>query len=335
MRETMPKRRRAQREPSSSSFRDRLDELLASMGRTAHIANILAICFLLFVTAALYTDWTGSAGRFIASLLLSTAGGAVTVLVIFFLIICTARLFHRNLESPLKDFCGVFFIYMFLALLLGLNKMTGGENEAAFPYLASGYFGSLLSTAAYKKTGVLGTFIMGLLFIYLSMAFFNIHIMRYLKLPELHIPAFNFKRKKKDAARRGAGDAELCEDEDPSEACGDNDIDNEADEEAPNIAKCERSGSYFNYDEEETSGGNGGTDAEDEENVDYNDPDSFRKTDGSGPAVIQDPNFSLDGQGQNELSREYSLRLPTFSDLRNRTRTKWTKTAPSRSATRS
>ena len=65
------------------------------------------------------------------------------------------------LASPmngwLRHLCGMFFIFIFLSMTLGLNRLTGGERELALPFLAAGKFGYGMSSAIYKSTGILGT----------------------------------------------------------------------------------------------------------------------------------------------------------------------------------
>ncbi len=306
MRENTPPRRRGQGAPSPS-FRERLDETLAQMGRAARIANILAVLFLLFVTASLYTGWTGSAGRAIADFLLAVFGGAVVIPILYLLYICAAMLFRREQRAPLKRFLGIFFVFLFFALLLGLNKMTGGENALRFQYLSAGYFGSLLSTLAYKKTGVLGTFIIGLLFLYLSTICFDIHITQHLKLPEIKWPLFSFKSKRKNGRHSGndRGDRNTYVDSGDSEDEDTGEDDEDDGDDAPNITKCENSGSYFKYDEEENTAARQDVDGElsDEDGLDYNDPESFTVPEENGAAAIQDPNFNLDANGAKRIKQ--------------------------------
>lgn len=209
MREKSAGRRREQKEPSVS-MRERFSESLQHLQRAGRIANLLTIFFLLFLIAALYTPWTGQGGAFLAHALLSSAGGAVIIPILFLLYVSVLTILRKDMSGLVKQGCGTFFIFMLASLLLGLNRLTGGEELTRFPYLAAGDAGIAISTAAYKTTGVLGTFITGLLFLYFAMLFFNIHIVSYLKLPNISLPSFSRTGKRGRGSGKEIRDCGTC-----------------------------------------------------------------------------------------------------------------------------
>lgn len=312
MREKSAGRRREQKEPSVS-MRERFSESLQHLQRAGRIANLLTIFFLLFLIAALYTPWTGQGGAFLAHALLSSAGGAVIIPILFLLYVSVLTILRKDMSGLVKQGCGTFFIFMLASLLLGLNRLTGGEELTRFPYLAAGDAGIAISTAAYKTTGVLGTFITGLLFLYFAMLFFNIHIVSYLKLPNISLPSFSRTGKRGRGAAKKSETAELANTHD-DEGYDDEEAIEEEEEYAPNIAACKASGDYFNYEEEQADAAQlrfgGGHPQEEElpqdglafeEEVDYNDPSTL--ADDDAPVLIQDPSFNLDGRAARRVKQ--------------------------------
>ena len=291
MREKAPMRRRAAKAPSKS-IRERLAEPFANIGSAVKIANIIVMLFTLYIIASLYTPWTGDGGAGIAASLLASVGGSVVVPLLFVLYLSLSYLFSREVRCFFRQFLGTALVFLLASLLLGLNRLTGGEDLLRFPCLSAGAFGHLLSLAVYKTTGVLGTLIIGLLLIYFTLLFYNIHIFSYIKLPKIVLPSFS-RRKKKETLK-----------EELNEYGYESHRKNRG---APNIMECGE-GDYFACeddrsedpeeedaygDEEDGDISEDGSD-NDEENIDYNDPDSVRiAAAGTAPATIQDPNFSL------------------------------------------
>ncbi|MDO4560990.1 MAG: DNA translocase FtsK 4TM domain-containing protein [bacterium] len=305
MREKAPARRRAAKEPSRS-VKERLAESFANIRPAVKIANIIVLLLTLYIIASLYTTWTGEGGARIAAFLLAVAGGSVIVPLLFVLYLSLSRFLSREIRGFFRQLCGTFFVFLLASLLLGLNQLTGGEDLLRFPYIAAGAFGHLLSLIIYKTTGVLGTFIIGLLLIYFALIFYNIHIFSYIKLPKITSPSFGRRhKKKKDAVK---GEFEEYGREAPRRDKG-----------APNIMECGE-GDYFacadgggkeedgeEYYEEEDGEPSGGGDYADED-IDYNDPESVRragalKSGSTASAVIQDPNFNLEDSAAGRIKQ--------------------------------
>ena len=291
MREKAPMRRRAAKAPSKS-IRERLAEPFANIGSAVKIANIIVMLFTLYIIASLYTPWTGDGGAGIAASLLASVGGSVVVPLLFVLYLSLSYLFSREVRCFFRQFLGTALVFLLASLLLGLNRLTGGEDLLRFPCLSAGAFGHLLSLAVYKTTGVLGTLIIGLLLIYFTLLFYNIHIFSYIKLPKIVLPSFSRREKKEtlkdelneygyESHRKNRGAPNIME-------CGEGDYFACEDDRSEDPEEEDAYG-----DEEDGDISEDGSD-KDEENIDYNDPDSVRiAAAGTAPATIQDPNFSL------------------------------------------
>lgn len=291
MREKAPMRRRTAKAPSKS-IRERLAEPFANIGSAVKIANIIVMLFTLYIIASLYTPWTGDGGAGIAASLLASVGGSVVVPLLFVLYLSLSYLFSREVRCFFRQFLGTALVFLLASLLLGLNRLTGGEDLLRFPCLSAGAFGHLLSLAVYKTTGVLGTLIIGLLLIYFTLLFYNIHIFSYIKLPKIVLPSFSRREKKEtlkdelneygyESHRKNRGAPNIME-------CGEGDYFACEDDRSEDPEEEDAYG-----DEEDGDISEDGSD-KDEENIDYNDPDSVRiAAAGTAPATIQDPNFSL------------------------------------------
>ncbi len=315
--EAAPSRRRRkgqqQEKPRVRKF-DR-KEIFVNLRTAFKIFNILVALVTLYAIASLYTPWTGDVGAAIAGWLLSNIGGAVIIPLVF-LLYTSVRLFAgASMAGWLRHLCGVFFIFLFLSMTLGLNKLTGGEHGLVPQFVAAGKFGYGMSSAIYKTTGILGTALAGFLTIYLTLMAFNIRPLSFIKLPNMTFPRFSlpkFSRRAND----GGGDAEYEEADDEYDDTYDEDPD---ENDAPNISEFDGDKDYFDYDEEKperdkydappavrcehatyTATGVG----EDEEDIDYNDPESLKKAAEAEPnAAIQDPSFSFEDGGARRVKQ--------------------------------
>ncbi len=314
-----PSRRRrknqAKEKVKERRFRINIKSLLPDLRSAFKIFNIVAALITLYITASLYTPWTGDAGAATAGWLLANVGGAVIVPLIFLLYTEIKLITSSPMEGWTRRFCGMLCIFIFLSMTLGLNKLTGGERQLAFPFLAAGRFGYGMSAAIYKSTGILGTVFAGLLTIYLTLMAFEIRLFSNVKLPAISLPGL-FRRKKRPAQDGEDEDEEEYEYEDNLDETDDDD-----ERDAPNISEFDGDKDYFDYDEEdpegeaaydrppaakpgraparESAGGAG-----DEEDVDYNDPESLKKICGTETRpAIQDPNFSFEDDGTRRVKQ--------------------------------
>lgn len=315
--EAAPSRRRRKGQPKEKPRVRKFDikEIFGNLRTAFKIFNIVAALVTLYVIASLYTPWTGDAGAAIAGWLLSNIGGAV-IIPLLFLLYTAVRLFAgASMADWLRHLCGVFFIFLFLSMTLGLNRLTGGERGLTLPFVAAGKFGYGMSAAIYKSTGILGTVLAGLLTIYLTLMAFNIRLWSLIKLPDISLPSFSLPKFGRRAKEGGAG-TEYEEDADDEY---DDIYDEEPDEnDAPNISEFDGDKDYFDYDEEKPERDKydappvlrieraacAADDGEDEEGIDYNDPESLKKAAEAEPnAAVQDPNFSFEDGGARRVKQ--------------------------------
>ena len=285
--EAAPSRRRRKNPPKEKAKARKFDikEIFGELRTAFKIFNIVAALVTLYVIASLYTPWTGDAGAATADWLLSNIGGAVIIPLLFLLYTEVKLILASPMNGWLRHLCGMFFIFIFLSMTLGLNRLTGGERELALPFAAAGKFGSGMSSAIYKSTGILGTVLAGLLTIYLTLMAFNIHLLSFIKLPSISLSSFSLPK----FGRRSKEGGEPEEYGEEADVEYDEVYDGEPDEnDAPNISEFDGDKDYFDYDEETPERGKydapprppprtrGVTPppkpAEDEEGIDYNDP---------------------------------------------------------------
>ena len=206
--EAAPSRRRRKSPPKEKAKARKFDikEIFGELRTAFKIFNIVAALVTLYVIASLYTPWTGDAGAATAGWLLSNIGGAVIIPLLFLLYTEVKLILASPMNGWLRHLCGMFFIFIFLSMTLGLNRLTGGERELALPFLAAGKFGYGMSSAIYKSTGILGTVLAGLLTIYLTLMAFNIHLLSFIKLPSISLPSFSLPKFGRRAKEGGEPD---------------------------------------------------------------------------------------------------------------------------------
>lgn len=271
MEEQLPKRRkktqkaeRAKRGQRIADIKERAARGLAQLAAALKIAAVLLLLFTVFVIASLYTSWTGNFGAKIAALLLTKVGGAVIIPLLFLLYALSSSLLSRGRENFYRHLCSSAAIFLLLSLLFGLNFLTADEEEARLCWNSAGSFGALFSLLIYRTTGVVGTFIIGALLLYLILFAYNIHVLSYIKLPKLpllKLPEFKLalpRLRKGDAPSYSDADiADGAEAEEAESAENENEEDAGAEapygKEAPNISEFEE-GDYFAYGEEKPEG---------------------------------------------------------------------------------
>lgn len=169
---------------------------LTDRGAWTRLAYIVLALTSLYLTASIYTPWTGTLGRRISSSILETIGGASIIPLLFVLYFSISRLLAREVPHFLRQSAGTLILFFTASLLLGLNTMTSGD--ANYPiWLSPGNFGASFSKQAFSMLGAFGTFIAGALSIYISILLYNITILPKTKLPGSSL--FNlFQKRKKE-----------------------------------------------------------------------------------------------------------------------------------------
>lgn len=126
-----------------------------------------------YVSASFYTNITGQFGEKVSVALLSSAGGAAIIPLLFLMYCAVSRLFSKPVPDFLRQFLGTALIYGLAALLLGLNIMTkpsvGGPR-----WLAPGSFGKYITEVITGTLGVLGTLLLGLTVLYLALLLYKV-----------------------------------------------------------------------------------------------------------------------------------------------------------------
>ena len=123
--EAAPSRRRRKSTPKEKAKARKFDikEIFGELRTAFKIFNIVAALVTLYVIASLYTPWTGDAGAATAGWLLSNIGGAVIIPLLFLLYTEVKLILASPMNGWLRHLCGMFFIFIFLSMTLGLNKL--------------------------------------------------------------------------------------------------------------------------------------------------------------------------------------------------------------------
>ena len=118
--EAAPPRRRRKTPPKEKKQARKFDikEIFSELRTALKIFYIVAALVTLYITASLYTPWTGDAGAAIARWLLSNIGGAVIIPLLFLLYTAVKLILASPMEGWLRHLCGVFFIFLFLSIIL-------------------------------------------------------------------------------------------------------------------------------------------------------------------------------------------------------------------------
>ena len=109
-----------------------------------------------YLISSLLTPWTGSIGRTIAGGLLSTMGGSVLILLLFFTYYCFSIILSREIPNPRSQLAGTFFLFITSCFFLGLAEMVE-MNSFGISWLVPGTLGRTLATWSFKNLGPLGT----------------------------------------------------------------------------------------------------------------------------------------------------------------------------------
>lgn len=173
--------------------------------------RLLMYCALFFITlyisASFYTNMTGRLGNSISVYLLSSAGGASIILLLFIMYLLLSLMFSKPVQGPVRQFLGTALIYGLAALLLGLNALT--RPLAATPHwLAPGSFGKGMTASITGTLGALGTLLLGFVVLYLALLLYKIPgVIRVLFLPFTGLAALITRRK-----------PSVCDDQEQNEA---------------------------------------------------------------------------------------------------------------------
>lgn len=178
--EKQPARKPRQKEKPASA---------ESWSRPAY-ATLLLIS--LYLTASLYTPWTGTLGERISDSLLASFGGAFIIPVLFALYVSVLKLLSKNVPLLARQSAATLILFLTAALLLGLNEMLASAPPV-LRWLSPGTSGLLLAEYIFSTLGAFGTFIIGALAIYISIVLYDIPIVPKIKLPKIVFYPFGDK----------------------------------------------------------------------------------------------------------------------------------------------
>lgn len=178
--EKQPARKPRQKEKPASA---------ESWSRPAY-ATLLLIS--LYLTASLYTPWTGTLGERISDSLLASFGGAFIIPVLFALYVSVLKLLSKNVPLLARQSAATLILFLTAALLLGLNEMLASAPPV-LRWLSPGTSGLLLAEYIFSTLGAFGTFIIGALAIYISIVLYNIPVVPKIKLPKMAFYPFGDK----------------------------------------------------------------------------------------------------------------------------------------------
>lgn len=157
---------------------------LARQNTTQYKLVYLVILFLLvYIIMSIYTPWTGYFGNLLSSSLLESVGGSIIILLLFLSYVLLFKLLSWNIPRFYGQFLATILLFLDASLLLGLNVLTQKSNIFMTPWLNPGKLGIKLSQISFSLLGIVGTLLMGVITIYLSLILYGIKI--YLKFPYL------------------------------------------------------------------------------------------------------------------------------------------------------
>jgi len=151
--------------------------LLKKAAKEFAIAALFAFC--LFVLASFYTNLTGQYGKLVAKHILVYAGGAVAILLFFLVYASLLHFFSREIPNKWRQLAGTLLLYLVAASVLGIKELTGGASK--FPWLEAGYIGLFVASKIFMNAGALGTFLCGLVALYLVFVLYGLPINDYIK----------------------------------------------------------------------------------------------------------------------------------------------------------
>ncbi|MDR1943403.1 MAG: DNA translocase FtsK [Synergistaceae bacterium] len=136
--------------------------------------TVAAWVFLLadiFLIPSIFTNWTGALGRAAREQLLGGYGVGVLIILFFISYLCLSWIMRKPVPQPLRQACGTVLLYLCLSLFLGLFDMVF-KGEAA-SLLSPGSVGRGLAGWSFENLGPLGTILLGLSIIFLTLHCFG------------------------------------------------------------------------------------------------------------------------------------------------------------------
>lgn len=115
----------------------------------------------------LVRNWTGKFGAYLSNLIVNRGFGIASLLPIFFIAICSLRLFGFKTISLRKSFTWTIVGTIWFSLFFGFFFINGYEDSALFLGGIHGYFVSLWLTAAIGQIGTIAVLVLSLFLFFL------------------------------------------------------------------------------------------------------------------------------------------------------------------------
>ena len=179
------------------------------------ILFVLIIVCVYFMLALFDSSLTGEGGREWGKYLRDSWGGAVIVLLLFGLYVCTAKLLGFKIPKLPRQILGTLQLYISFAFMLGFLKETGWSSEMTL--FRSGNFGSGLAKFFVLNIGTFITLILVVCSFLLSAFFYGSKIMK-LSFPDMSALGRRIRRRKsRKPVRQNRYDPEGYEEERPED----------------------------------------------------------------------------------------------------------------------
>lgn len=165
------------------------NESRASWGELIMFVMIIACIYSLL--SLFDSTLAGEGGREWGKYLRRTWGGAVIVLLLFWMYVCAARFIRFRIPKLRRQVFGTLMLYVSLAFMLGFLREAGWESETTL--LQSGSFGSGLAKFFILNIGTFFTLLLVISSFVFSAVLYGSKI---LKLTMPKIPKFRIKRRR-------------------------------------------------------------------------------------------------------------------------------------------
>ncbi|MBQ7154034.1 MAG: hypothetical protein IJR85_00550 [Synergistaceae bacterium] len=158
---------------------------------------VLIIACIYSLLALFDSSLAGEGGREWGKYLRKNWGGAVIVLLLFWMYVCGARFMRLRIPRLPRQILGTLMLYVSLAFMLGFLRETGWESEATL--FQPGSFGSGLAKFFVLNIGTFITLLLVAGSFVLSAVLYG---SRILKLTIPQVPSFRFRRRRPKPRRR-------------------------------------------------------------------------------------------------------------------------------------
>lgn len=126
----------------------------------------IILLIITYVTASIFSLWTGTWGQVIRRYLVGNLGGAVLILLLYSSYLSISFLLRKRIPAFFRQAAGTFILFLCCSHVLGLFSISGTDFPLKF--MEAGILGTGIATALYTKTGALGAILTGILLAFVS-----------------------------------------------------------------------------------------------------------------------------------------------------------------------